>query len=276
MPKRPGAPACPDTVAAMKNFLAGSRILGTGFAVIARSPGLLLLGALPALLSVVLLVGALGGLLYLASDITTWLTPFATTWSPMWRDAVRVVVGLAIVAAAALLASVTFIALTLAIGGPFYEYIAEQAERRLGLDTSDDGSGWFRMLGRGIAGSLQLIVMSIVGAGLLFVLGFVPVLGQTVVPVLGAVFGAWIVSLEMVGMVFQRRGLTMRDRRRALGHQRATALGFGLPAYLLCLVPILQLVVIPAAVVGGTLLAHRLLSSESESAHISGNVTSSQ
>ena len=51
---------------------------------------------------------------------------------------------------------------------------------------------------------------------------------------------------------------TLSNRaRRPFG--AIAAVGFGLPAYLLCLVPVLQLLVIPAAVVGGTLLAHRVL-----------------
>ena len=243
----------------MKNFLAGARTLGTGLGLILRSPRLLLIGAFPALLSAVLLLGALGALLYFSGDLVAAMTPFADGWSDWLRQAFRLLVGLALVGAAALLASVSFIALTLLIGGPFYEHIAEQAEQRLGLDTSDDGAGLARQAGRGARDALKLVAVAAVGAVVLFALGFVPVLGQTVVPVLGAVFGAWVVALEMVGLVFQRRGLAVRDRQRSLAANKASTLGFGLPTYLLCLVPVAQLVIIPAAVVGGTLLAHRYL-----------------
>ena len=246
-------------LAAMKNFVAGIRALGTGFGLILRSPKLLLLGALPALISTVLLLAGLGTLLYFSGEVTTWMTPFADTWPEFWRGALRITAGIALVGGAALLASLSFLALTLAIGGPFYEYIAEQTEQRLGLDTRDDGAGWLRVFGRGVRDSLKLVAVSLAGAIVLFFLGFVPVAGQTVVPVLAALFGAWMVSREMVGLVFQRRGLKLGDRHRALRRHRATVLGFGLPVYLLCLVPVAQLVVIPSAVVGGTLLAHRAL-----------------
>ena len=36
-------------------------------------------------------------------------------------------------------------------------------------------------------------------------------------------------------------------------------LGLAVPTYLLCLVPLAALVVIPAAMAGGTVLSHRLL-----------------
>lgn len=243
----------------MSSFFAGARTLGTGFGVLVRHPKLLLLGAIPALISAVLLLVSLGTLIWFSPDLVTWMTPFADGWAEGWRTALRVLIGVVLVGSTALVASVSFIALTLLIGGPFYEHIAEVVEQRLGLDTSDDGAGLIRSTGRGVVDSLKLVLVALVGAVLLFALGFVPVLGQTAVPVLGALFGAWLVTLEMVGMVFTRRGLKIGARHRALWRRKGTALGFGLPTYLLCLVPVAQLVVIPSAVVGGTLLAHRLL-----------------
>lgn len=242
----------------VRNFLAGARMLGAGFGVILRSRRLLLLGALPALLSMVLLLGALGVLVYFAGDIASWLTPFADSWAAGWRIALLIVVGVMLVGAGALLGSVTFIAITLLIGGPVYEYIAERAEDQLGLDTRGDGASVARELGRGVRDSLKLLVMALLGSIVLFGIGLVPFVGTVTAPVLGALFGAWIITLEMIGLVFQRQGRPLAERRRMLRGHRATAFGFGLPTYLLCLIPVAQLVVIPSAVVGGTLLVHQL------------------
>lgn len=243
----------------MSTFLAGARALGTGFGMLLRAPKLLLLGALPALLSAIVLLAGWGALLYYSGDLVTAMTPFADGWADMWRQALRALLAVVLLGAAALLGSVSFIALTLLIGGPFYEHIAEQAEERLGLDTSDDGAGLVRSTARGIRDSVRLVLITAVGAVGLFALGFVPFVGQIAAPVLGALFGAWMISLEMVGLVFQRRGMTLGDRHRALRRNRARVFGFGLPTYLLCLVPVAQLVVVPSAVVGGTVLAHRVL-----------------
>lgn len=250
----------------MKNFLLGSRTLAAGFGMIMRSPKLLVLGALPALISTALLLSALGTLLYFSGDLVTWMTPFAAGWSEFFRQGLRVVLGVALVGGAALLGSVSFIAVTLLIGGPFYEHIAGKTEQQLGLETGGDGSGWVREFGRGVRDSVRLVLITLVGAVVLFFLGFVPILGQTVIPVLAVLFGAWVVSLEMVGLVFQRRGMSLGDRHRTLRDNRACTVGFGLPTYLLCLVPVAQLVVIPSAVVGGTMLAHRFLAPASAEA----------
>ncbi len=243
----------------MHKFAAGARALGTGFGVILRSPKLLALGALPALISAVLYLAAIGGLVYFSGDVASRLTPFADDWTSFWRGGMRIVLALALIAGAVLMASLSFIAVTLLIGGPFYERIAEIAERRLGLDSSDDGAGPLRSLLRGLGDAVKLVSVALLGAVALFCLGFVPVVGQIAAPILGVLFGAWVISLEMVGLVFQRRGRGMRQRHRVLRGERATVLGFGVPTYLLCLVPVLQLAVIPSAVVGGTMLAHRLL-----------------
>ncbi|TDD85052.1 hypothetical protein E1202_21875 [Saccharopolyspora karakumensis] len=242
----------------MSSFATGVRALGSGTGIILRSPKLLLLGAIPALISALLLLGSLSALIYFSGDLTSWMTPFADGWAAFARQALRVLLGVALVGAAAVLGSISFIALTLLIGGPFYEHIAEQAEKQLGLDTSD-GAGFARQLGRGARDSLKLVLVALAGAAVLLVIGFVPVAGQIAGVVLGSLFGAWVISLEMVGLVFQRRGFAFGERHRSLREHKAMTLGFGLPAYLLCLVPVLQLLVIPAAVVGGTLLAHRVL-----------------
>lgn len=243
----------------MTNFAAGARALATGFGVLVRRPKLLVLGAVPALVSTVLLLGLLGVLLYNINSIVDWVTPFADGWPEFVRGAFQATIGLVIVGAAALGGSLSFIALTLLIGAPFYEHIAERVEQDLGLDVSADGAGWVSSFVRGIVDSVKLVLIALVGAVVLFFLGFIPVLGQTVIPVVGVLFGAWVLTLEMVGLVFQRRGLRLGDRHRTLREHRAAVFGFGLPTYLLCLIPVVQLVVIPSATVGGVMLAHRFL-----------------
>lgn len=243
----------------LSEFTAGARTLGTGFGIILRSRRLLLLGAFPAVLSTVLLLGCLGVLIYFSGDLADWMTPFADNWARYWRQAFRLVLAIALVVAASFLGSLSFVALTLLVGGPFYEHIAEATEERLGLDSTDDGAGRMRQTGRGLRDTVTLMLLTLAGSVVLLCLGFVPVAGQLAVPVLAALFGAWIISVEMAGLVFQRGGLRLRDRHRVLRRNRTRVLGFGLPTYFLCLVPVAQLVVIPSAVVGGTLLAHRLL-----------------
>jgi CysZ protein len=64
--------------------------------------------------------------------LTDWLTPFADEWDDPWPTLVRSAVGAIIFAAAVVLAAVTFTAVTLAVGDPFYERIWRAVELELG------------------------------------------------------------------------------------------------------------------------------------------------
>ena len=66
-------------------------------------------------------------------------------------------------------------------------------------------------------------------------------------------------AVEMTGIPFNRRGLFLTQRRQLLRANRPMALGFGIPVFLLLLIPFAAIVVVPAAVAGSTLLARRVL-----------------
>ena len=90
---------------------------------------------------------------------------------------------------------------------------------------------------------------------MLFAAGFIQVAGQTVVPVIGALTGGWFLALELVGIPFYRRGLRLPERRAALRRRRPLALGFGVAVFCCSLIPLGAVLIMPAAVAGGTLLA---------------------
>jgi len=244
----------------LRDFGLGLRLLGRGFGIVFRTPRLLLLGAIPALITSFLLLGGLLLLGWHLGDITAWLTPFAAEWAEGLRTTVRVLVGLVVFGAAILIGVVTFTTLTLLIGGPFYEHIAETVENGLGHPVPE-GPSWLRSLVLGLRDSVWLILLSVLTGIPLFLAGFIPVVGQTVVPVLGVCVGGWLLALELVGVPFQRRGMRLGDRHDALRRRRALTLGLGVPAYLLCAIPFAAVVVMPAAVAGGTLLAHEAMTS---------------
>ena len=74
---------------------------------------------------------------------------------------------------------------------------------------------------------------------------------------------AWMVLglLWVVAVSFYRRGMDLKQRRELLGERRSLALGLGLPASLLCAVPLLAIVVMPVAFVGGVLVSAEVLRS---------------
>jgi CysZ protein len=240
-------------------FLSGVGLLLKGFGLYARSPRLVLLGIVPALICGALFVAAYATLIYFVSDLAALVTPFADNWSAGPRDLLRVLAALAFLGLGGLVGVLAFTAVTLVIGDPFYEKISARVEDRFGGVPGEVDVPWWRSLRRSLADSVRLVSMSLLIGIPLFLGGFVPVIGQTVVPVIGAVVGGWFLALELVGVPFHRRGLRLPDRRRILGGNWPTAMGFGVAVFCCFLIPLGAVLVMPAAVAGGTLLARRSL-----------------
>jgi CysZ protein len=226
---------------------------------LARRPRLLLIGMLPAVLTAAILLGGMIALVANIDHLAALVTPFADDWSGGERVATRLAAGLALVGAAVLLGLVGFTAVTLVVGGPFYENIAERIEDDQGITTGDLNLSWWRQFLSGLRDGIMLLLRSLVFTIPLFLAGFLPVAGQIVVPVLVALTTAWFMALEVVAVPFYRRGIGLRDRTAMLRRRRTLALGLGLPAALLSMIPLLAIVVMPIAFAGGVLVALDLL-----------------
>jgi CysZ protein len=237
----------------------GAGLLARGLRLIARRPRLFLLGAIPPAITSVIFTGLLIALITQLDPAVEWLTPFADGWARGAATTIRVLVGGALVAGAVLVMVISFTTLTLALGSPLYDKLSESVEREFG-DVPELDESVARGILRALRQAVGLIAVAALGALLLFATGFVPVIGQTVVPVISAIFGGWMLGIELVGSPFERRGwLRLADRRAAMRTRRLRVLGFAVPTFLLLAIPFVGVVVFPIATAGGTILARQLL-----------------
>jgi CysZ protein len=244
----------------VREFVDGLGLVGRGIGMWARSPGLLLLGAVPALIAFVVLTAAFVVLCVFVTDIVGWATPFADGWAAGTRETVRVLLDITLLGSALLVAVLTFTALTMAIGDPCYEAISRRVDDGLGgVPGGEVEVPWWRSLRRSLADAVRLVLASAVTGLVLFAAGFLPAVGQTAVPVIGALIGGWYLAVELTGVAFERRGRRLADRRRALRGRRFLAVGFGTGVFVLFLIPLGAILVTPAAVAGATLLTRRVL-----------------
>lgn len=251
---------CRPVTTPLREILTGVGVLFRGFGMIVRRPRLFLLGALPPLITSVLFLAALITLITQIGDLVTWLTPFTTAWDPTWAGVFQAVVGAAIIGATILVMVIGFTTITLALGFPLYDKIAEEVEEELGDAPEPVDEPVAASILRALRQSAALIALSVAIAGLLFPAGFIPLIGQTAVPVLSALFGGWMLCVELVGAAFDRRGRwRLRDRFAGMRQRRLRVLGFAVPAFLLLSVPFAAIAVFPAATAGGTILARDLL-----------------
>jgi CysZ protein len=237
----------------VRDFAAGVGFFLQGVGWVSRHGRWWLFGLIPALIAFALYVVALVFLGTNASDVAEFLTPFADTWG--WRDLFRDLVGVALFLGGLALAVLTFTAITLAIGEPFYEKLSATADVVPGVAEVP----WWRAIPRSIRDSLVTLFYVLLFTVPLFVLGFVPVVGQTVVPVLGAVVSGFFLTVELTTLAFERRGVARRERFAVLRANKSLALGFGVAVFLLFLVPLVAVVAMPAAVAGAALLVRTRL-----------------
>lgn len=240
----------------LRDLVAGARTLLRGFAFWRVDPGVMLLGLVPAAIVFALLVWGLVALGVGLPGLVDWATPFADGWQEFWRNAFRALVAVVVFAGAAVLGFVTFTALTLIVGDPFYERIWKSVEGRIGGDVPAEGPSFWS----GVRGGLVLLLQGLLSAAVVAVAGFVPVVGGVLAAVLGAVLTGRILARELSARALDSRGLTFADRRALYRRHRWRLLGFGIATQLCFLIPLGAVVTMPAAVAGATMLARAMLS----------------
>lgn len=242
----------------ISELIAGAGLFLRGFGTWATSPGLMALGAVPALIVGSLMLALV---IFLGFQVSGWaaaITPFADSWDAQWSGLLRLALGLGLLVGVIVLCVLTFVAVTLAVGDPFYARISRSVEERLGgVPAREEPSFWASVRG-GVRDAAVLIGMAI-GTGLLvFLLGLIPVVGTVIGISLGAILGGRALARELTGHAGDARGMSLAERRALLRSRPWRTLGFGIVAYLLLLIPGVAVVATPVAIVGATLLVRDL------------------
>lgn len=216
-------------------------------------------GMIPALITLAGYVVALFFLGGWAGDLADWATPFADDWSSPWQGLLRGTLAALVFVGGLLLSVLTFTAVTLLVGQPFYEELCEKVDESEGGAPAPSDVPLWRELVVSARDSLFVLVRAGGFGVLLFAAGFIPVLGQTVVPVLGFLVSGFFLTLELTSVALQRRGVPQRERLRLLRGRLGLSFGFGVPLVLAFLVPLVTVLAMPGAVAGATLLARDLV-----------------
>lgn len=244
--------------ARLRNIAAGIRLVGAGFRVWTSSPRLMMLGLIPGVIATLLLGGAFAAIAVWADDwargIAAWLTGDSTP-----NSLLVALVAVALIGGGALLAVFTFTAVTLLIGQPFFETISDRVGASAGMAFTEDEEPWWRSTLRGMGEGFRLLLLGAAVGIAAFVVGMIPVAGAPIAFVLAALVGGWLLCLELTAYPLSRMGVvTLRERRHAAAARRSLTLGFGVTAYVVCLIPLGAVLAMPALVAGGTLLAAQL------------------
>jgi CysZ protein len=239
----------------MREFAQGVALLGRGFAYWRRRPGMMALGLVPAAIVAALFLSGLVALGVFLPDLTEAVTPFADGWPALWVTAIRFAVGTAAFGGALVLAAVSFTALTLFIGEPFYDRIWRTVESDLGSSGIDADYGFWRSF----ADTVTLLARGLGVAITAAVIGLIPVVGGALGTIFAVSFTGWLLTDELTGRALTARGISRPARRKLMRRHRGRVLGFGVATQLCFLIPLGAVATMPAGVAGATLLARSLL-----------------
>ena len=240
----------------MTSFAGGVGHLARGFGMWRRRPGLMLLGMVPALIVFLLLLAAFLVLLWKVDDLVGWATPFADDWATTARTVLRIGLMLAVLSAAIFVSAALFVALTLAVGEPFYERIWRATEQMLGGPVPDHEIGTLRSVGDSLA--FAVLMRGLWGRS---AVGGVPARRRSGP---GGCRWAWWCRAGCSPRSWwparsRRAGSTGPLARRCCAATRVACSVSASPLRLFFLIPLGAILVMPAAVVGSTGLARDLL-----------------
>lgn len=244
----------------------GVRLIGRGLRMWSRSPALMGWGLIPGVLAGALLTAAWLTVALQAPSWSASLVGLVTDADAWWVRLMEFAAAVGMVVGASLLAVYLFTTLTLALGGPFFDRLSQRAAAMVGLALEDPAESPWRSLTRSLGESAVRLALTAVTAVFALLIGLVPVVGSVSAFILTSTVGGFFLAMELTATPAGGRGyVTRASRSRLLRHRRALTQGFGTGVYVLFLIPGVAVLMMPAVVVGATLLVNELLTGQSPS-----------
>lgn len=145
------------------------------------------------------------------------------------------------------------------VAAPFNAVLAVQVEKReRGGHSGSADITWYQVLPRTLGRELAKIMYYLPRLVGLILISLVPPI-NLVAPFLWVLFGAWMMTIQYADYAADNNGLTFQELKISMSRNRSQSFSFGIAVYLMMAVPFVNLIVIPAAVAGGTILWVRRL-----------------
>jgi CysZ protein len=214
-----------------------------------RQPGLRAYVIIPLIINVLVFVGLFG---YGLSLVDSWLTSVIADL-PEWLGFLYWLVWILVVITAVLVWFFCFTIVANIIASPFNALLSVKVEERLTGEVQPAGSfnSFLTLLPRTLArefSKLMYYLPRLIGLALVTIIPGV----NFIAPFLWLLFGAWMMTVQYTDFGADNNNVRFGELRERLSEERMASLSFGVIVYLMIAVPLLNLVVMPAAVAGGT------------------------
>ncbi len=234
----------------MANPISGPGYLIRGFKLI-NQPGIRRFAILPILVATIvfgLLIwmgyGYFGGLL-------EWMLPSGDSW---WATLIRGILWPLFFIAVVLLLYFSFTVLANLIAAPFNGLLAEKVETLLTGQAPEDAGGVKDLVADilpAMVNEIRKLGYYLIWALPLLILFLIPMV-NLIAPILWALFVAWMHVFEYVEYPMENHRIRFKQVRHTIKTKRFLGLSFGASVMMALLIPVVNLLVMPAAVAGAT------------------------
>lgn len=231
----------------MKDFLSGIYYFFLGLKNLNKK-GLRALVILPIVFNVLIFAA----IAYFSYHYLAAFTHYYISKLPSWLSFLNTVFTVLFFLLFVLVFMTTFSVLANICAAPFNGLLAERAQKLLKEDPIPE-RGWRQMVIQTIRRQGQFIAYYIprfIGMCLLF---FIPPL-HPILPLLWFLFNAWILSIQYQDFVMDNNLVDFKSMKNMISDRRALSFGFGIIISAISVIPIINLAIMPAAVIGGTLV----------------------
>ncbi|OXR99960.1 sulfate transporter CysZ [Shewanella algae] len=220
-----------------------------GFSLIKR-PGLRSFVFIPLMINLLLFAGVIYFAIGQLGNVFAWLEgrlPDYLSWLNV------ILWPLAIITLLVLL-SFIFSSVMNWLAAPFNGLLAEKVEQLLtGKPLNTGGTlDLIKDLPRILGREWQKLVYYLPRAILILLLFFIPVIGQTVFPVVWFIFSAWMMSIQYCDYPFDNHKVAFKEMKFALKNTKGSSMSFGAAVTLFSMIPIVNFIVMPVAICGAT------------------------
>ena len=217
-----------------------------------RQPGLRLFVILPLLTNLLLFSG---GVYYLFSSLDA-MTQSILSKLPEWLAWLSYLIWPLAIISAMLVFFFLYGILANLIAAPFNGLLAEQVEARLTGQPAPDSSvaSLLKDIPRIFAREWQKLKYYLPRALLCLLLFWIPVLGQTVAPVIWFALSAWMAVIQYCDYPFDNHKIPFNQMKQSLGQHKWHNMGFGALITCCTMIPVLNFFIMPIAVCGATAL----------------------
>jgi len=230
------------------NLLQGVRYLLEGFKLIFQ-PGLKRFLIIPLLLNLLIYIG----IFFLFQQYINTFNQWMDHYLPSWLHWVHTFLWLIFMTGYIIIMIYSFVTLSNIVCLPFNSLLSEKVQLHITGQNPLKKSLWefFKDFPHLLSRQLALMGYFLPRALFLFILFWVPVV-QIFAGFLWVLFNGWMMTIQHIDYPMDNNHCSFSELRRHLSMNRWSSLGFGISVLFFTMIPVLNLLTIPAAVAGAT------------------------